>query len=187
MATIICPNPTCKKEYHEDFTKCPFCGTPKPNTPAAIRIDKKKNLLITSTQFIEDYSIEQYYGIVTSNMVIGTNVFKELFASFSDFFGGFSGKYKQQMDELYSGALDQLSESALEKSANAVIGLQANFSEISGHDKSMFMITLTGTAVKVKRIPNYRKLHLLQDLKSFLNDGIISQEEYDQELQNLGI
>lgn len=182
MGTVICSNSLCRKEYHEDFEKCPFCGAPKSGTPAALYQDLKKKLPITTTSIIENYEIEQYHGIVTSNMVIGTNVFKDLFASFSDFFGGFSGKYKDQMDKLYSEALDQLSESALKKSANAIIGLQVNFSEISGKDKSMFMVSLTGTAVTIKEVPIYRNLHLKQDLKSFLNDGIISEEEYNLEL-----
>lgn len=187
MGTVICSNPHCKKEYHEDFKECPFCKTPKPSTTSAIRINNKSNLLITTAPILDNYIINQYHGIVTSNMVIGANVFKDLFASFSDFFGGFSGKYKEQMDSLYSEAINQLIDAAMDKSANAIIGLQANFSEISGKDKSMFMVSLTGTAVSAKQIPNYRILTLKKDLKSFLTEGIISQEEYDHEIQRLGL
>ncbi len=187
MGTIICSNSFCRKEYHEDFKECPFCGTPKPNTVAAIHIENKKKLLITTSSLLDNYVIEQYLGIVNSNMVIGSNAFKDFFASFSDFFGGFSGKYKDAMDELYSEALNNLSDSALEKSANAIIGIQVNFSEISGKDKSMFMVSLSGTAVRVKEIPNYRILNLKRDLNAFLREGILSQEDYDKEIQKLGI
>lgn len=187
MGTIICNNPLCRKEYHEDFKECPFCGTTKPNTSETNHIENKKKLLITTAPLLDNYVIEQYLGIVNSNMVIGINVFKDLFASFSDFFGGFSGKYKNEMDKLYSEALNQLSESAIEKSANAIIGVQINFSEISGKDKSMVMVSLSGTAAIVKEIPNYRMLSLKRDLNIFLREGILSQKDYDQEIQKLGI
>ena len=68
-----------------------------------------------------------------------------------------------------------------------ISGIQVNFSEISGKDKSMFMVSLSGTAVRVKEIPNYRILNLKRDLNAFLREGILSQEDYDKEIQKLGI
>lgn len=29
--TVICNNHLCGKEYHENFKKCPFCGTDNPS------------------------------------------------------------------------------------------------------------------------------------------------------------
>lgn len=184
--TVICPNNLCKKEYSEKFEKCPFCGTPKPSMENNTISLAGKELLVTTTNTIENAEIIEYIDIITINMVIGTNIFKDLFASFSDFFGGFSGKYKEQLERVYSTGLSQLKARAIELNANAIVGLHVDFDEISGKDKSMFMVAFTGTAVKIKKIPNYRRLRLLQELKSFLADGLISQEEYNREVKKIG-
>lgn len=193
---VKCTNPQCGKDVHVNLSRCPFCGTPKDEPSLAYEISNKSSLnerrmglksrlTITTTNQIENYSIVKYLDIITINMVIGTNFFVDMLASFNDFFGGFSGAYKEQLDCVYIEALDQLKDKAVDICADAVVGLKVDYSEISGKDKSMFMVSLTGTPVKIKQYPNYRKYKLLQELKSFLRDGIISQEEYDIEISKL--
>ena len=82
------------------------------------------------------------------NVVIGTNVFSDLFASFTDFFGGRSGTYRDGLERIYNEAIKELKEKAIYLGANAIIGLSIDFDEIFGKDKSMFMVAATGTAVK---------------------------------------
>lgn len=108
-----------------------------------------KNLIITTTNSIESAHIIGYLGIVRSNMIVGTNVFKDLFASFSDFFGGFSGKYKGELNRVYEAAFKELKQTAWEMHADAVVGLHVDFDEISGKDKSMLMVSIVGTAVNL--------------------------------------
>lgn len=55
-------------------------------------------IIITTTNSISGVEIEKYLGLVTTNLVIGTNVFSDFLASFSDFFGGMSGTYRNQLD-----------------------------------------------------------------------------------------
>lgn len=105
-------------------------------------------IIITTTNSISGVEIEKYLGLVTTNLVIGTNVFSDFMASFSDFFGGMSGTYRNQLDLLYKRALDDLTNKANKKRADAILGVKIDFDEISGQGKSMFMVSITGTAVR---------------------------------------
>jgi uncharacterized protein YbjQ (UPF0145 family) len=107
-------------------------------------------IIITTTNSISGVEIEKYLGLVTTNLVIGTNVFSDFLASFSDFFGGMSGTYRNQLDLLYKRALDDLTNKANKKRADAILGIKIDFDEISGQGKSMFMVSITGTAVRFK-------------------------------------
>ena len=80
-------------------------------------------MIITTTNSIEGAKVEKYLGVVTTNLVIGTNFFSDFKASFTDFFGGMSGTYRKQMDTLYQRAYDALSLKASSMGANCVLGL----------------------------------------------------------------
>lgn len=108
-----------------------------------------KHIIITTTNSIENATIEKYLGVVTSNLVIGTGFFSDFTASFSDFFGGLSGTYRKQMDALYEEASDAISMKAAALGANCILGFKIDFDEISGKGKSMFMVSVSGTAVRI--------------------------------------
>lgn len=107
-------------------------------------------MIITTTNSIENATIEKYLGVVTTNLVIGTGFFSDFTAQLTDFFGGMSGTYRRQMDELYQRAYDALSLKASTMGANAVLGFKIDFDEISGKGVQMFMVSVSGTAVKLK-------------------------------------
>lgn len=106
-------------------------------------------MIITTTNSIEGAKVEKYLGVVTTNLVIGTNFFSDFKASFTDFFGGMSGTYRKQMDTLYQRAYDALSLKASSMGANCVLGFKIDFDELSGKGTQMFMISVSGTAVKI--------------------------------------
>ena len=113
-----------------------------------------KQILITTTPTLANANILQYCGIVTTNVVIGVNFFSDFVASFSDFFGGNSGTYQRKLDGIYEEVINGLELKAMQKSANAIIGLHIDFDEISGKGKQMFMATAVGTACKVEFLDN---------------------------------
>ena len=49
------------------------------------------NFLITTTPTFEGRQIKSYLGVLNTNIVIGTNIFSDFAASFTDVFGGNSG------------------------------------------------------------------------------------------------
>ena len=56
-------------------------------------------MILTTTPTIQGHNIETYYGIVTSEVIIGANVVKDFFASIHDFFGGRAGSYENVLVE----------------------------------------------------------------------------------------
>ena len=56
-------------------------------------------MITTTTPNIEGRSITQYLGVVSSEVIIGANVIKDIFAGLRDFFGGRSATYEKVLDE----------------------------------------------------------------------------------------
>lgn len=109
-------------------------------------MNMKGKFLISTTNNIEGTPIKKYIGAICSNIVIGTNVFSDFAASFTDFFGGRSDSYKKKLEIIYDEASKELKQKALNIGANCIIGFKVDFDEISGKDKSMFMVSVSGTA-----------------------------------------
>lgn len=149
-------------------------------------------MIITSTNEIKDYKIERYLGLVNVNVVVGVNFFSDFFASITDVFGGYSTEYQSKLDKIYTDALNSLEIKAKALQANAILGVHFDFDEISGKGKQMFMVTAYGTAVKATEIiekPNkvgrYEVYEKLYNLTKFRNEGIITDEQYEDEKKNL--
>jgi uncharacterized protein YbjQ (UPF0145 family) len=104
-------------------------------------------MIISTTNTIEGATIEKYISLVSTNVVVGANIFSDIAASFTDFFGGNSGTYQRKLQGIYDESYKQLSKKAKSIGANAIIGVRIDFDEISGKNKSMFMVSATGTAV----------------------------------------
>jgi len=142
------------------------------------------SVIIVNTEQTAHYTIKEYCGLVTANQVVGANLFADMFAGLTDIVGGRSGAYREKLDNLYKDVKKQLSEKALELGANAVVGFRIDFDEVSGKGKSMFMVTCIGTAVVVEpdRYEIYEKLH---NLNIYLKDGLLTQEQYDFEREQI--
>lgn len=109
-----------------------------------------KRVFISTTNHIDNGKAVAYHGVVSSHLVAGTGFLSDFAASLTDIFGGRSNSYRRQMEDLYSEALDEVSEKAQLLGANAVLGLKIDMDNISGKGMSMFMITATGTAATVE-------------------------------------
>jgi uncharacterized protein YbjQ (UPF0145 family) len=111
-----------------------------------------QRIIITSTNSIEGMEIEKYHDLISTNVVLGTNFFSDIGASFSDFFGGTSEIYQNKLERIYKIALDKLKQKAKALNSNGIVGVNIDFDEISGGGKSMFMISANGMAVRLKSI-----------------------------------
>jgi uncharacterized protein YbjQ (UPF0145 family) len=105
-------------------------------------------MITTTTPDIQGKTIEQYLGIVSSEVIIGANVIKDIFAGLRDFFGGRSATYERVLDEARSKALAELVQRGQALGANAIIGIDLDFETI-GANGSMLMVIASGTAVRV--------------------------------------
>lgn len=135
---------------------------------------KQNTFLISTTNNIEGCPIKKYIGAICSNIVIGTNVFSDFAASFTDFFGGRSDSYKRKLEIIYDEASKELKQKALNIGANCIIGFKVDFDEISGKDKSMFMVSVSGTACVIDYPENTND----NEFKS----EIINQSDLDKEI-----
>ena len=108
--------------------------------------------LVTTTSSIEGWSIEKYFGIVTYQLVIGANIFRDVFSSFRDIFGGSARGYQKDLQNMEEIALDNLKKKAAQLGGNLILGLRLDFDEVSGGGKSMFMLSASGTTAFGKPI-----------------------------------
>lgn len=116
----------------------------------------KSQFIISTTNNIEGCPIIKYIGTVHSNIVIGTNIFSDFLAELSDIFGGYSKTYKRKLRLIYDKATKELKNEAIRLGANAIVGFKLDFDEISGGGKSMFMVSVCGTACIIDR-SNYKE------------------------------
>jgi uncharacterized protein YbjQ (UPF0145 family) len=113
-----------------------------------------KSIRLFTTPTVEGTPIEAYCGLVTANQVAGTGFLTDFTASISDFFGGNSGVYRNEMNRLYSDVIENISQQTFALGGNAVIGVRVDFDNISAKNMSMFMVSMQGTAVKLKENEN---------------------------------
>ena len=144
------------------------------------------NILTTTTNNVEGFDITRYFQPISSNVVVGTNLFSDISASFSDFFGGRSSSYEEKLSKIYAAAFSKLKNQGASLGANAVIGISIDIDEISGGGKQMFMITITGTPVIIAKAGEEVKTGLI---KSSLLDGrhianIIEEKRLAEALKN---
>ena len=102
-----------------------------------------------TTPHIEGMRVVKYYGIVSSETIIGANFIRDIIAGIRDIFGERSNSYEQELREAKATALQEMEEEARRLGANAVIGVDLDY-ETVGSNGSMLMVTASGTAVLVE-------------------------------------
>ena len=105
-------------------------------------------MIITTTPSVEGKKIVNYYGIVFGEVITGVNVLKDFAAGLSNFFGGRSATYEEELMNARHQALAEMDQRAYALGANAVVGVDIDY-EVLGSDNGMLMVTASGTAVFV--------------------------------------
>ncbi len=83
-----------------------------------------------------------------ANAVVGVDVLRDFTAGLSNFFGGRSGAYEEELTNARETALRELEQRAQERGANAVVGVDVDY-EVLGSNNGMLMVTASGTAVLI--------------------------------------
>ena len=105
---------------------------------------------LTTTPTYPNLEIEEVKGVITSECVFGMNVFRDFFAGMTDFFGGRSEASQKVLRDARETCLNELKKEAYELGADGVIGIDLDYSEISGKGKGMLFLVASGTAVKFR-------------------------------------
>jgi len=105
-------------------------------------------MIVTTTATIEGRPAQDYLGIVTGEVIVGANLFRDIFASITDLVGGRSGKYEEVLARARTEAIEEMTEQARRLGGNAVIGVDIDY-EVLGQNGSMLMVSVSGTAVRI--------------------------------------
>lgn len=104
-------------------------------------------MIVTTTPSIEGKQIAEYKGIVFGEVISGVNIIKDFTAGLSNFFGGRSGTYEQELILARENAIKEMEQRAEALGANAIVGVDIDY-EVLGADNGMLMVTASGTAVR---------------------------------------
>lgn len=105
-------------------------------------------MILTTTPTVEGRTITQYHGIVFGEVISGVNVLKDFTAGLSNFFGGRSNTYEEELMNARTQALSELEQRAVRLGADAVVGIDVDY-EVLGSNNGMLMVTVSGTAVSL--------------------------------------
>jgi uncharacterized protein YbjQ (UPF0145 family)/predicted RNA-binding Zn-ribbon protein involved in translation (DUF1610 family) len=143
--------------------KCPECFvTTTPNRVSAgmddrsieqaanakRELDLKIKAIMLTTETAPNLNITKRIEIVTAECAFGMNIFKDLFAGVRDIVGGRSKAVQKTMRDSRKTALYELKKEAYEVGANAVVGVDLDYVELSNAG-SMVMLVASGTAVVI--------------------------------------
>lgn len=107
-------------------------------------------MILSTTEIIQGQNIQNYLGIVTAEVVYGSNALRDFFAGIRDVLGGRTGAYERIFERGQRDALRELEDRAAKLGADAVVGIQIKTDTINIDEHGVLMlITATGTAVKL--------------------------------------
>ncbi|MEB3830831.1 YbjQ family protein [Phormidium sp. CCY1219] len=109
-------------------------------------------MILTTTDVIQDAVVESYLGVVTAEVVYGSNALRDFFAGIRDMIGGRTGSYEEVFRKGQLEAIAELEKRAQSLGANAVVGIEIDTGTINVDDRgALLLITATGTAVKLQQ------------------------------------
>ena len=104
-------------------------------------------MIVTTTPNVEGKQIVEYKQVVFGEVIAGATSCV-IFAGITDVIGGRSSVYERRISRARQDALKELEEKAHALGANAIVGVEVNYTTVG--TKSMFMVIASGTAVVVR-------------------------------------
>lgn len=122
-----------------------------PIRAAEEMLEREIARIILTTEAAHNLPVGQRIDILTTEVVIGMHLFKDIASAFRDTFGGRSKVMQDGLRDARKTALSELRREAHAIGADAVVGIALNYSEISGGGKSMLFLVASGTAVTLEQ------------------------------------
>ena len=104
-------------------------------------------MLVTTSSIVQGKEITQYHGIATAHVVLGANIFRDIFAGIRDILGGRSMAYEKVFEKAKNDVIAGLEEKAAEMGGNAIVAVDIDYESLRG---TMLMIAGSGTVVTIK-------------------------------------
>ena len=108
-------------------------------------------MIVTTTNNIEGKQVVEYKGIVFGEVIAGVDFVKDFVAGLSNFVGGRSNAYEEELMRAREAAIQELQQRAAVLGADAVIGIDVDY-EVLGSNNGMLMVNVSGTAVTLRDI-----------------------------------
>ncbi|WP_185803198.1 YbjQ family protein [Pontivivens nitratireducens] len=106
--------------------------------------------ILLTTETAPNLPITERIEIVTAECAFGMNIFKDLFAGVRDVIGGRSEAVQKTMRDARRTALYELKKEAHAVGANAVVGVDLDYVELSVA-ANMVLLVASGTAVRISK------------------------------------
>lgn len=127
---------------------CHSGKSPEDKTRAQ-KIDAEIDAIMLTTETAPNLKITKRIEVITAECAFGMNIFKDLFAGVRDIVGGRSKAVQQTLRDSRRTALYELKKEAYEVGANAVVGVDLDYVELSAGG-SMVLLVASGTAVIIE-------------------------------------
>lgn len=116
------------------------------------RFEREANIeaVLLTTETAPNLPITERIEIVTAECAFGMNIFKDLFAGVRDVIGGRSEAVQKTLRDSRRTALYELKKEAHRLGANAVVGVDLDYVELSAAG-SMVLLVASGTAVSIEQ------------------------------------
>lgn len=112
--------------------------------------EQAKSVVLTTTHNIDGHRVVKYLGIESVEFVIGTGLFSELSTGFDDMLGQRSSAFETKLQGAKKIAFETLTFRAAQKGANAIVGIDVDYTEFSGNRVGLIV---NGTLVQIERAP----------------------------------
>mgnify|MGYP002152223540 CR=1 FL=1 len=106
-------------------------------------------ITLTTETYPEGLKINKRIEVVTAECAFGMNIFKDLFAGVRNVVGGRSEAVQKTLRDTRRTALYELKKEAYEVGANAVVGVDLDYVELSAAG-NMVLLVASGTAVRIE-------------------------------------
>lgn len=108
------------------------------------------NIPVTTTESIDGFRVKRYIDIESVEVVVGTGTAGEMNSepAFSDYFATRSSLFEQKLQKCKEVAIKKLKYKAYLKNANAIVGIDLDYTELSG---SRIGLIVNGTLVELEK------------------------------------
>ncbi|TET53380.1 MAG: YbjQ family protein [Anaerolineales bacterium] len=103
-------------------------------------------MIVTTTPGVEGRAVKEYLGVIAGEAILGTHFGRDIAASLSNFFGGRSAAYEEEVQKARHIASEEMVGHAARLGADAVVGVDIDYEVIRD---GMMMVAVSGTAVKL--------------------------------------
>ncbi len=107
-------------------------------------------MILSTTEILEGFEVTEYLGLVSGETISGANILRDVMATVTDFVGGRSAAYEEELCSARDSAVREMTERARLKGADGIIGVSVDFEVIGGRG-AMIMVTSLGTAVRLRK------------------------------------